>query len=177
MLRFACFASMVIAMFAAFPVSAGNLPTDGNGPNTDNFCWEKSLDKDLQYMVAPIQSSKDLATYLSTQGTDSPLNLLSQRGKRDFLESLTFNKKGLTGLRHDMLEKELTPTQIYRVLALFGEQALTTKLKNARIETDLDREIMATGQLKCSSGDRSNYKCESRASCRSAANYICLAAC
>jgi hypothetical protein len=77
-----------------------------------------------------------------------------------------------------MLEKEVTVTQVYKLLALFGEQKLTTMI-SARIETDLDRAIINNKPEKeaCGSNDYSGYQCVSRASCQKKLNYICRSTC
>lgn len=41
-----------------------------------------------------------------------------------------------------MLEWELTPSQAYQVLALFGKQDALALLKNMQIESELDQDIV-----------------------------------
>jgi hypothetical protein len=81
-----------------------------------------ALQRDLASLSAPITSQRSLSRHLSAGLTESPLGRLSQPALRRFLASLQFNESGLTTFRYTELEAELTPTQIYQVLALFGQQ-------------------------------------------------------
>lgn len=98
----------------------------------------------LELMLAPIHSSADLASYLESRGPDSPLGRLSPAASKRFIDSLTFNENGLTGFRTDDLQSELTATQAYRILELFGAQHTTPLLRGLTIETPLDEAIMST---------------------------------
>jgi hypothetical protein len=87
----------------------------------------------LAYLAAPIKSAEDLADHSSSIALAcSPLRYLSESGRRSFLASLTFNEKGLSSFRYADLEAELSPTQIFDILALFGVQHTTPMLTKAR---------------------------------------------
>lgn len=103
---------------------------------------------ELAQLYAQIKSEADLYDHL-TYDRKSPLNALSQRGKDEFLKSLTFNDQGLTSFQYDVLERELTPTEVYGVLRLFGLQGDTYKLDQARAKTTLDQAL-----LNVNSGNR-----------------------
>ncbi|GLQ89131.1 hypothetical protein [Dyella flagellata] len=94
--------------------------------------------------LAPIKSIKDLTAYMArTSAADSLLNLLSPAAKNRFLSSLQFNEKGITSFSYADLEAELTPSQIYELLSLFGIQRTVPLMKGARVVDDTDRMIMA----------------------------------
>ena len=100
----------------------------------------------LDFEMAPIKTSGDLAAYLRSANRGSPLMALSPGGRQRFLDSLTFNENGLVSYRYEDLAQELTASQAYRVLSLFGAQR-TTHLLHARVETS-DAAVMSarTGQ-------------------------------
>lgn len=135
--------------------------------------------------VAPIKSEQDLREYLAkTHPGTSPLDVLSFAGKQRFLASLQFNGKGLTTFEYLDLENELTPTQIYRVLALFGVQRDTVLLTRAAKLTPTDRLIMGTDGgppgvtiNPPTPGDHEGYMCESRGTCFRSADRICTSNC
>jgi hypothetical protein len=58
------------------------------------------------------------------------------------LSSITFNKKGITGFRFDDLQSELTASQIFDVLHLFGAERDLAIIPNVRVETAADRRVM-----------------------------------
>lgn len=85
------------------------------------------------FAVAPIKSAQDLLIYQKmTPAKESPFHLLSPNARREFLESLSFNDQGVAGFKYSILEQELTPTQIFRVLALLGSQSNTAQLVKAK---------------------------------------------
>lgn len=135
---------------------------------------------DLAALIAPIQSQEELKNHLADlQKNSSPLNLLSPSAREQFVNSVTFNDKGVTSYRYDVLELELTLSQAYRVLALLGAQHHIVHLKNARVETEMGKEIRSRLQkddhTKCV--DYPRYKCVAPATCASAPGYICMHSC
>ena len=137
--------------------------------------------KELAFIAAPIKSARDLQSYRNS-GLDSPLDKLSSRNKAQFLRSLTFNEKGLTGFRYDVLEQDLTPTEIYAVLALFGSQHLTSMLDGATARTALDSAVIDSGVGGMSSDaamaiDLFEYECSPLYHCRTAPGHICKDRC
>ena len=98
---------------------------------------------------APIRSKDDLDSYLAaTVHTTNPFDSLSDFGKQRFLDSLMFNSNGLASFQFADLEYELTPTDIYKILYLFGMQHLVPKMKNARIDTRVDEVLMQKPEME-----------------------------
>ena len=159
-------------LMCAVPAHAQDAVAAADGANTA---------KELAFIAAPIKSARDLQSYRNS-GLDSPLDKLSSRNKAQFLRSLTFNEKGLTGFRYDVLEKDLTPTEIYAVLALFGSQHLTPLLDGATARTALDSAVIDSGVGGMSSDAAmvaaySGYECVARATCAARADHLCLESC
>ena len=93
--------------------------------------------------MAQLASRESLTKFMKMTPADrNPLMLLSKDARERFLESLTFNHHGLTGYRYIDLENELTPTQIARLLALFGSQGNTSLFRKAQVKTAKDRRIL-----------------------------------
>jgi|GEM_PF-2724590 len=145
---------------------------------TAKFCQVKRLRDHMDLLNAPIRSHRDLARHLRlARDEGSPLFALSNEARRRFLASLSFNENGLTGYRYDDLERELTATQAYLILALFGSQSDVARFPKLREKTSLDRELKATSKLQCSNGDWVDFQCVARATCRAITRYICKATC
>lgn len=131
----------------------------------------------INLALAPIKSQSELVSHLAQTSPDnSPLYALSEPARQRFISSLTFGPKGITSFKHDDLEAELTPTQIYQVLSLFGVQQDTTLLKNAKAKTATDGIIMnivgpPVGQ------DYEGYRCMEPGSCFRSASWICTHNC
>jgi hypothetical protein len=111
--------------------------------NTDE--QRADVQRDMARALAPIKSAETLRAYQSiTPDAVSPLAKLSVKGRAEFLASLVFGEQGLAGFSTRVLENELSASEIYNVLALFGAQHMTPSLKNARIESEADRTLMGS---------------------------------
>lgn len=99
----------------------------------------------LSLYSAQIRSLSQLKAHLALHGSNSPLAALSPSGRQEFIDRLTFNENGLTGYRYAILENELTPSQIYSVLSLFGTQKHIGLFKKARVASQVDAQLLAGG--------------------------------
>lgn len=158
-----------------YPVS---LLSEGKG-----FCIPKVIAVELDVFVAPIQQREDIQRYRSVnQDGNSPLGLLSPKARETFLQGLTFNEKGISGFRYDVLEEELSLYQAYQVLALIGQQRKSYLLERARVESALDHSVLDLMnqyqiEAKCSGGNLDGYRCASRATCTRSMKSVCLSSC
>lgn len=155
-----------------------------------------AFQRDLAMLSAPIRSERSLRSHVSSGLDDSPLRYLSRPALERFLSSLQFNENGLTSYRYSDLEAELTPSQIYQVLSLFGQQHGTPMLKGAKVRSQLDTEIMAgpvpgvpaamwdqcgandpspSPSLTC--GDKRGYRCMEPGTCAESSSTICTSNC
>jgi hypothetical protein len=150
-------------------------------------CIDSQLEPDLNALVAPIQSAEDIGFHMDqAKRRGSPLLNLSEKSRERFLESLTFNEKGLTGFRYDDLLHELSATQIYQVLALIGQQHSMEYFTSARVDSDLDRAIISglTENVMSSINQKHNcpanipkHRCASPSNCVNATRNICMSTC
>ena len=99
---------------------------------------------DYLWHLAPIKSQEDLIA-LSNQ--PSPLDALSNYHKEMFVKSVQFGKGGVAGYYYGGLEDELTPTQIYSILALIGKQNNVSMFKDARVETKADAMLLVGEEI------------------------------
>lgn len=174
--------------FGLSMAQAQPLDTDMTGlvPVTDTPALnvDKALtERELARLNAPVKSYAELRDYLQVNRT-SPFDALPDQARRDFIDSLTFNEKGLTSFRFDVLEEHLSPSEIYALMSAFGAQHTTYMMEKASPETSLDRSLlleaarMSTSDgYKHSLGDHENYYCESRATCATLGGRICTSNC
>ncbi|WP_448098081.1 hypothetical protein [Luteibacter yeojuensis] len=141
---------------------------------------------------APIKSEADLQNYLVAEQPNSPLNKLSPAAKAKFLSSLRFGDKALGSYNYEVLENELTASQIYDILSLFGAQATTHLISGAMVRTSTDALIMkpqainrpcGPGIDSCDSGggdgdtDYEGYGCGRPHTCIVEPGSICMHSC
>lgn len=137
--------------------------------------------RELAFLLAPIKSKADLDRYLfelrQNPEARSPLHALSPAARDRFLNSLVFTERGLGGYYYADLQAQLTASQIYRVLSLFGAQHTTSLLQGARIESRADEIIMENTIAPEQPADYQDYECVSRATCGPRLSYICMSSC
>lgn len=129
-------------------------------------------------MMAQVNTATKLDAYIKQHFDQKPLAYLSEPARQRFVAGLTFNDNGLTGFRYDDLEAELTYSQAYEILRLFGAQGKVSAMDLA-VVTEEDAKLFGViskspVQLR---EDHRGYKCIGRYNCREQRNYICLSAC
>ena len=126
-----------------------------------------------------LRSARDLQRYLSAPGT-SPLGALSSGARERFLSSITFGAKGISGFRYADLQSELTASQVYDVLRLFGVQKDVAIIPNLRVDTPADKRVISRFPFVAKpsdGGDYRDYRCASRATCSQSPGDICTSNC
>ncbi|WP_080932981.1 hypothetical protein [Xanthomonas albilineans] len=131
---------------------------------------------------APIHSETGLAGYLAkANNADSPFNALSPAARKRFIDSLKFNENGVTSFYYADIEAELSSSQAYALLSLFGLQDTLRFMSKLRVDSDNDRDIMHAfsnrGPGLPPGQDHEDYWCSSRANCTRTAGSICTGNC
>jgi hypothetical protein len=137
--------------------------------------------QELATALAPIKSRLDLIRYMANNRSnpDNPLNALSPRNKQRFLNSLRFGAEGLASFSYVELEASgLTVKQAYRLLGLFGAEALTGQLRGLRREDAADGLIIKRSIEIIEDGDATlkDHWCSSRATCSPSTGDHCIVA-
>lgn len=143
--QFLFFSCSILASLLFSTCALAGTHAASNQNNTVNAEFAGEAQFKLNRMVAPIHSRDDLVDHLAMAAHDgSPLDQLSAEGKATFLSSLKFGDQGLGSFNSAVLERELTPTQAYAVLALFGFQdAIATLDFQHQGNTKLDAFLRA----------------------------------
>ncbi len=169
------FTTLVLAVIIAFAPAITVQAADRERRDRVN----KDRGQELAFLLAPIKSREDLDRYLEelrqNREARSPLNLLSPAARDRFLNSLVFTEQGLGGYQYSDLQAQLTASQAYRLLSLFGAQHTTPLIKGARIESRADQIIMTDEAAP--EGDYKDMECVSRATCGPKLTYICMSSC
>lgn len=167
--------AIITALAPCVDVQAANVD------RRDRDVLKAELERELAFLLAPIKTKEDLDRYVAElrQNPDakSPLNLLSPAALDRFLNSLVFTESGLGGYYYGDLQAQLSASQIYRVLSLFGAQHTTSLIRGARIESRADQLIMGQDESNLLPADHDNYECVSRGTCGPRTNYICTSNC
>lgn len=164
----------------ATPLAPGTHAVDGDAL-VSAFAADLRQQRDVRLAMAPIRSRTQLDQYLArTPAADSPFSKLSPGARKRFLAGVTFNERGITGFRYGDLEMELSATDAYRILSLFGVEDLVPMLAHLRTDTPADQLIMAKAGTRVTPtlrADYMNYWCASRATCLPQEEAICTTNC
>lgn len=128
----------------------------------------------LAYELAEVKSSSDLKKYQDRAGRTSPLEKLSPAAKSRFIESLSFSQNGLSQYRYDALQSELSASETYKVLRIFGAEQSAPFLHESKVKSDIDRGIATLRMAE----DHKDAKCISHGTCETGwVGYICTSNC
>jgi len=130
----------------------------------------------IEQRFAPIHSEVQLQDYLGDIPATSPLLELSDEARTRFVSSLQFNHAGLVSYSFEDVQAELTATQAYRLLALFGAQRTLGLLPDLEIRTADDERVMhsLTPSLII---DHPGYECAGKSTCSISSSRICMQGC
>lgn len=165
--------SALLAIFVSTATYSAELPDAVR----DALLKHELIERDVAYRTAPIHSKAELESYLRKQnpGNQTPLGLLSSAAQQRFLQSLVFTKGGLASFDTSDLRAELTATQVYRILAIFGAQDTTKSIPGLRVQDSTDAAIVGQGKLEAQPfADYYNYKCIPPATCVYNIQTICI---
>jgi hypothetical protein len=140
-----------------------------------NMESQKSAERQqAQIALAPIHSEAELKEFLANR-KQSPLDALSPRAQKRFIESLTFNRAGITSFSYEDI-RNLSPRQAYAILSLFGAQETVSYI---RFEAGDAIERAAPGLLRpvVPFDDHPGYRCTPPYTCTQTLNAICLSTC
>jgi len=101
----------------------------------------------MDWIRAPIHTRAELKKYLkATATTGSPLDSLSLDARKRFLSSIYFGPHGAG--RFDFSDLQyLSTTQVYKILALFGEQSLAIDVTDGQIRIRSFQPVPKSGKL------------------------------
>jgi len=120
-----------------------------------------------------IKSKADLEHYSKSEYPEFPLNKLKGKNRKLFIESLTFNEKGLTGFNIQILQ-HLEKNQVYQILKLFGIGTFTDNV----FGSDLSEKGYGGDDTGTVEGDfLKGYYCAFRASCSEHPQSACTKKC
>ncbi len=100
---------------------------------------------ELAQITATIKSPYDLNRVIRNTNT-GPLRHLSRPAQLRFARSLTFNERGVTGFSYEDIERELSVSQAFELLASIGQQHFLPRLGGLRVESELD-EMLLEGRV------------------------------
>lgn len=140
---------------------------------------QQILQREVARELAPVKSMADLYAALPHKSpqTDA-VNRLSAKGRASFLASLTFNGNGLTGFNYRAIEDELSVSEAYQVLSLFGAQHIIHQLPGLAVKTKADALLRQTAPpAGLAVLDYQHHWCSTPHTCTRRDDNICMSAC
>lgn len=129
----------------------------------------------IDMKLAAVKSRKDIDLLIAkSDARTAPLLKLSNQARGNFLSSLKFNEKGLTEFDLGAL-REMSPTDAYLVLSLFGLQGGAGEVSRTHEATDTD--AMINSMPKRMAEFLIDYRCQERATCSHEDSKACTSNC
>ncbi len=98
--------------------------------------------RELDRALAPVKSLSDFYKHMQQDNAAAAaFRKLDASSQAVFVNSLTFNEKGLTGFNYKVVEDFLTLSEAYHLLGCFGVQRVVRGLKGIKVESRADVEI------------------------------------
>jgi len=135
---------------------------------------EARLRTAVSYELAAVKTRSQLASYLGRSGGNTPLDALSAGARARFLGSLRFNESGLAEYSYSDLARELSTSEAYGILAIFGAQTSAPFYARTRIDSDIDAGLTTLRMAE----DHRDAKCVSHGTCQTGwVGFICTSNC
>ncbi|WP_182267057.1 hypothetical protein [Stenotrophomonas maltophilia] len=163
--------TMLVVLISAICLST-SMPAAAGGRGTDAFSAEN-----VSLMHAPVNSLGRLDLHLIELSPESPLMLLSPLARKQFVDSLVFGDRGLASFNYDPIVAELSASEAYRLLALFGAQRAITYIPGLRRASKADDVVVQSVNPNPVFEDYPGYACSDRATCSSSMSSICMSSC
>lgn len=127
--------SLLLSAFVAGSAQAGTDGVPANPTQLQDAESRAALQREISGKLARIKNEGDLHAYLaSARAMQTPLDLLSPGAKRRFIDSLVFTPNGLGSFTYADIRNELTLSEAYQLLALFGREATAASIAGIRID-------------------------------------------
>lgn len=171
-----------IALLAAIVGVSATLNAFAKDPKVEALPSNEKLlinQFEIDLALAPVKSQAELGEVLTSF---SPIEKLSSYNRESFINSITFGENGVTGFSMTELEDELTVSEIYQVLTLFGMQANISHFDKARISQPVDLLLLkhnkpVVGAQKVYSSFLEGYRCVAPESCEQTDGWACTRNC
>lgn len=150
----------------------------------------KSNSSENRRIAREFAAVKSLQDFHFAQSNRTPgietLDRLPALAKNQFINDLMFTDRGLASFNYQVLEDELTYSEAYRLLSLFGVQHTVGLMKGLKVRTEVDASVkrhFGAPQNCCEEGGESgggdyrDYRCIDRATCQISPSMICTSNC
>jgi hypothetical protein len=155
--------------------------TFGAEANDDgDYCPLSRQQQELDFFAAPIKTAAD-AKRIAAFADATPLAALPEKTRIKFLERLRFTDRGLASYDYSFLTQNLSASQVYEILAMFGRQRDIVLIPSLSVENEIDQSLINLIKLqaanKCNNGDRVGMECTRPGNCKRSTGNICTSNC
>jgi hypothetical protein len=172
------FALAWIASLTSLPSFASNDSPVSPVIATEAVNRQIDLRAQADFSVASIKDHRDLTAYLAKHSQnsfhESPLSALSISSRERFVRSVVFGEAGVGSFYYGDMRAELSPSQTYAILALFGAQLLAPIVGGAYSTTEADEAVL---KMQRPPGDHEDKYCARKGTCRSESFAVCTSSC
>ncbi|HVQ33086.1 MAG TPA: hypothetical protein VMS49_04010 [Lysobacter sp.] len=131
---------------------------------------------ELSSALAPVRNVGQFQAYLRDhRGPSSPFHAMSPAALERFSRSLVFNENGLASYAYADLRRELSASQIYAALRVFGAEASVSSIPGLKGRNRADKLVLEA-RWAVPSGHHDMY-CAGLGSCAPRLDWVCTMNC
>lgn len=146
----------------------------------DKRVMQESQALGFSIRTQPIRSMAELGAFTKAAAArgEATLDFLSEKARTKFVNSLAYSDSGLSTFNYRGIGDELSATQAYLLLKLFGVESATNSIAGLRADNELDQMILEstpTQSKRMAVTVIDNYRCEPPATCVYSFSDQCIA--
>jgi len=181
-----CLAFILFAACLMANAKASDIPSAGKDQDSSlkaQVREEKQIRRMIAREIAPVKSLQDFYRQQAHQsrGIDA-FGKLTPKSRAEFIAGLVFGERGLASFNFKVIEDELSFSEAYDLLGLFGVQYTIKHMKGLKVRSNADL-LVKEGTIRpmaCCDENESGekgYRCESRGTCALSQTHICTDNC
>ena len=154
------------------------MPIAGVGGNEDcpRLVHQVAAERELAAALAPVKNRAQLDAYLREhRGASSPFHVLRPAALQRFSGGLVFNDRGVSSYDYTTLQRELTASQIFGILRVFGVEDSVSRIPGLKVRGHADRLVLATLHIRLD-GHHDMY-CVAHGICAPRLGWVCTSNC
>jgi hypothetical protein len=166
---------MLLSAVAWFGLSLSFAARDTGAPDA-LLVHQVAAERELAAALAPVKNRAQLDAYLREhRGASSPFHVLRPAALQRFSGGLVFNDRGVSSYDYTTLQRELTASQIFGILRVFGVEDSVSRIPGLKVRGHADRLVLATLHIRLD-GHHDMY-CVAHGSCAPRLGWVCTSNC
>ena len=167
---------VVATLTLSFGLGANNQAPSPDTGMQHALIGHVAMQHELSSALAPVRNAGQFQAYLRDhRGPTSPFHALSPAARERFSRSLVFNENGLASYAYADLRNELSASQIYAAMRVFGAESSVSSIRGLKGKQHADKLVLES-RFAYYNGHHDMY-CAGAGSCAPRMGWVCTDRC